>query len=473
MKTKIFLFAAILTFTFQLLTLNCSAQQGVSINAAGTPPDNSSMLDVSSNAKGMLVPRMTQAQKLAIATPANALLIYQTDNAKGFWYYDATISAWVQAIGPAGPTGANGTTGAQGPTGPSGANGVTGATGPVGCAIADNVIKSNGTSAVCSQIFDNGTSVGINNATPNASAMIDITSITKGTLITRMTTAQRNAIASPAQSLLIYNITTKCFEFWENGGWQTLMCACTPPVAPMATAATAITTTSFTANWNASAGATGYYLDVATDIGFTTFVAGYNNLNVNNVLTYGVSGLTCGNTYYYRVKAYNACGTSTSSNTITVITAACAGCVQDQSQLVYSCGTSARNLPQYTVWQSFTAGMTGTLCRIDMGFFNFINGTGTLKIYTGTGTGGTLLQTLGVTVSGNGTFMQTFIVSAPVTSGQVYTFQFIPIQGGGIPDPYGVQCTMPSAYPGGEYDITDPSGTYPMNGDLIFITYVQ
>ena len=31
---------------------------------------------------------------------------------------------------------------------------------------------------------------------------------------------------------------------------------------------------------------------------------------------------------------------------------------------------------------------------------------------------------------------------------------------------------MPSAYAGGEYDITDPSGTYPMGGDLVFKTYV-
>src|SRR5260370_2130412 len=75
-------------------------------------------------------------------------------------------------------------------------------------------------------------------------------------------------------------------------------------------------------------------------------------------------------------------------------------CALDQSQLVYNAGTSARNLSQYTVWQSFKSGMTGTLCRIDMGFFNPMTGTGTLKIFSGTGTGGTLKQTLSVTVSG-------------------------------------------------------------------------
>jgi GEVED domain len=93
-----------------------------------------------------------------------------------------------------------------------------------------------------------------------------------------------------------------------------------PATAPVATAGTGATTTTFTANWGAVAGATGYYLDVATDAGFTALVSGYNNLNVLNVLTYGVSGLATGTTYYYRVRAYNTCGTTASSNPITQAT---------------------------------------------------------------------------------------------------------------------------------------------------------
>ena len=97
----------------------------------------------------------------------------------------------------------------------------------------------------------------------------------------------------------------------------------TPPptlTSPTATAATNILTNSFIANWSSVSGATGYKLDVATDNGFTTFVTGFNNIDVSNVTTYNVTGLTASTTYYYRVRAYNASSTSTSSNTITVVT---------------------------------------------------------------------------------------------------------------------------------------------------------
>ncbi len=87
--------------------------------------------------------------------------------------------------------------------------------------------------------------------------------------------------------------------------------------APVATAATNAGCTAFTANWNASANATDYYLDVSTSAVFASFVAGYNNLDVNNVTTYNVTGLAALTTYYYRVRAGNSCGTSISSNVIT------------------------------------------------------------------------------------------------------------------------------------------------------------
>jgi hypothetical protein len=116
-----------------ILTLNIAkAQQGVSINITGNHADSSAMLDVSSITKGILIPRMTEAQKLQIVNPKMGLLIYQTDNIIGFWYYNTSIPAWVQAIGPVGPTGVSGATGVTGVTGSQGIHGITGATGASG-----------------------------------------------------------------------------------------------------------------------------------------------------------------------------------------------------------------------------------------------------------------------------------------------------------------------------------------------------
>jgi hypothetical protein len=52
----------------------------VSINIDGSAPDGSAMLDVKSTTSGLLAPRLTAAQRDAIASPANGLTIFCTDN---------------------------------------------------------------------------------------------------------------------------------------------------------------------------------------------------------------------------------------------------------------------------------------------------------------------------------------------------------------------------------------------------------
>jgi hypothetical protein len=91
------------------------------------------------------------------------------------------------------------------------------------------------------------------------------------------------------------------------------------PLAPTATAATSISTTGFTANWDASAEATSYRLDVSTTDDFSSFVSGFNNKTVAGTSD-AVGSLANGTTYYYRVRAVNAFGTSGQSNTISVTT---------------------------------------------------------------------------------------------------------------------------------------------------------
>jgi hypothetical protein len=58
--------------------------------------------------------------------------------------------------------------------------------------------------------------------TASADAVVNIISTTKGILIPRMTTTQRNAIGSPSTSLLIYNTTTTQYELYTGSTWQSL-----------------------------------------------------------------------------------------------------------------------------------------------------------------------------------------------------------------------------------------------------------
>jgi subtilisin-like proprotein convertase family protein len=76
-----------------------------------------------------------------------------------------------------------------------------------------------------------------------------------------------------------------------------------------ANAATNVST-SPTFTWSASAGATSYTLEVASDAGFATIVQSVPNLVAT---TTSVTGLGPNTMYYWRVKAFNGCGNTTSS----------------------------------------------------------------------------------------------------------------------------------------------------------------
>lgn len=84
------LFALFLFF----LSTPVNAQNNVAINDIGLAPHPSAMLDVSGTYGGVLMPRMTEAEKLAIASPVNGLTIWQTDGGVGYWYYDGVNNTW-------------------------------------------------------------------------------------------------------------------------------------------------------------------------------------------------------------------------------------------------------------------------------------------------------------------------------------------------------------------------------------------
>ncbi|MBS1564855.1 MAG: hypothetical protein JST39_10720, partial [Bacteroidetes bacterium] len=71
-----------------------SLRAQVAVNTDASVPDASAMLDIKSTTKGLLIPRVTTAQRTIIASPASGLLVYDTDT-QTFWYYK-TGTGWQQ-----------------------------------------------------------------------------------------------------------------------------------------------------------------------------------------------------------------------------------------------------------------------------------------------------------------------------------------------------------------------------------------
>lgn len=61
--------------------------------------------------------------------------------------------------------------------------------------------------------------VGIGTDTPDPTSILDLTSTEKGFLPPRMTKVQRDAISSPAEGLVVYNLDEHCLNFWNATEW--------------------------------------------------------------------------------------------------------------------------------------------------------------------------------------------------------------------------------------------------------------
>ncbi len=119
--------------------------------------------------------------------------------------------------GPVGPAGNDGLPGEQGQTGNDGPPG------PVGFLSAGNAEGVtpfwNGSNWVVSNsnIYNNGSSIGIGTNAPDASAKLDVNSTTQLFLPPRMTQTQRDAIVSPASGGILFNSTTKKLQSYIAG----------------------------------------------------------------------------------------------------------------------------------------------------------------------------------------------------------------------------------------------------------------
>lgn len=73
--------------------------QSLAVNTDGSAANASSILDVKSTDKGMLIPRMTKAEKNAIASPATGLIVFQSGpDSIGLYYYNSTSWIWMPGV---------------------------------------------------------------------------------------------------------------------------------------------------------------------------------------------------------------------------------------------------------------------------------------------------------------------------------------------------------------------------------------
>jgi uncharacterized protein (TIGR02145 family) len=239
------------------VSINNIYSQGVSINEDGADPHASAILDIQSTTKGLLIPRVDFIEMYQISNPAVGLLVYCTSFDK-FYFYVA--GGWNEVGGEADDDwtldGDDMYNNNSGNIGIGSATSVPTHRLTVENADANNVLRLIGNDAYGSgaklnfgdgdyvyihEVYDDMLSIGANNGiglyshqdiaiqsnysninlytaqgsvavfdfptTPEESAILDVSSDSKGMLIPRMTTEQITAIADPADGLQVYNTT--------------------------------------------------------------------------------------------------------------------------------------------------------------------------------------------------------------------------------------------------------------------------
>jgi hypothetical protein len=166
-KLLIVLYSAV----FCLVQSIDSYSQGVAISSSGTSNDPSAILEISCTDQGVLLPRMTELERDAIMSPAEGLFLYNTTT-NSFNVFNGTAWKEVQST---------------------------------------FVTSSSGTVSPGKGIAINSTGAPAHN-----SAMLDISSATKGVLLPRLASA---SVTSPAEGLLIYNSINKDLSFYDGSSW--------------------------------------------------------------------------------------------------------------------------------------------------------------------------------------------------------------------------------------------------------------
>ncbi|MBL4586495.1 MAG: hypothetical protein JKX84_05510, partial [Flavobacteriales bacterium] len=202
MKTNITISFALIILLCLFSFSNSAFGQSVGIAGSAITPDAQSILDIQTTAKGVLLPRMTTAQRDAIGATGSSdygLLIFNITTST-YDYWDG--STW-QQVG----------------TGTGSASTLDEAYDNSGSGLGRTITADAGAVEINGGggLTVNGT-VGIGTTTPDAQAVLDIQSTTKGILLPRMTSAQRTAISPTNNSdegLFVYDTDSDSYWYWD------------------------------------------------------------------------------------------------------------------------------------------------------------------------------------------------------------------------------------------------------------------
>ena len=229
---------SIIFIAFIAINVTAFAQVGINTNT----PEASAALDVTSTEGGILIPRLTETQRDAITSPATGLMIFQTDQMTGFYFFDG--AAWAQLEGPAGTNGTNGTDGqdgAQGIAGTNGTNGTdgtngtngvdgndgaqgiqgeTGATGPTGAAGTNGINGTDGQDGAA------GLTTSVNGISQVDGAItLTTTNIPEGNNIyytEALVSANNDVVANTAKTGMPTATEVGEMNYWNGTAWATI-----------------------------------------------------------------------------------------------------------------------------------------------------------------------------------------------------------------------------------------------------------
>ena len=221
---------------FSLLTLASAFGQN-NVGIGTTTPDPTSVLELKSTNQGILVPRLTTAQRIAIVSPAEALMVYDTDFE--CFYYFKTLTGWqdmcsnsgvpgpqgpIGLTGPQGPAGVPGPAGPAGTTGPAGPAGPAGATGPAGPAGAAGPAGPQGPSGIIDKYHVRGTAgrIGVTSTVatlqPGLTQTINLTATS--TVFVVATIGGINVNTTNGQYAVVDMILYVDGTYLPSGGWN-------------------------------------------------------------------------------------------------------------------------------------------------------------------------------------------------------------------------------------------------------------